>query len=51
VVARAGEAEEVLYAEVDLEAVEAVRGMVPISGQRRTDLYTVLDKEREAKPR
>ena len=46
VVARAGAGEEVVYAEVDLESVAAVRAMVPTSTQRRADIYTLVDKER-----
>ena len=46
VVARAGAGEEVVYAEVDLESVAAVRTMVPTSTQRRADIYTLVDKER-----
>lgn len=36
----------VVYAEVDLESVAAVRTMVPTSTQRRADIYTLVDKER-----
>jgi len=44
VVARAEEGEEIVYAEVDVESVSSVRGMIPISTQRRGDLYSVLDR-------
>jgi len=44
VVARAEEGEEIVYAEVDVESVSSVRGMIPISMQRRSDLYSVLDR-------
>ena len=59
VVARAEEGEEIVYAEVrfksapcltysnyqvDVESVASVRGMIPTSKQRRTDLYSILDR-------
>ena len=46
VVAKAGEGEEIVYAEVDVESVASVRAMVPTSLQRRGDIYTVVDRER-----
>jgi len=46
VISKAGEGEEIIYAEIDVESVSSVRAMIPISGQRRDDLYSVLDKEK-----
>lgn len=44
VLCRAGAEEAVLYAELDLTRVEAVRRQLPILSARRTDLYEVREK-------
>lgn len=41
IVAKAGHGDEVIYADVDLEKLEAIRKQIPITFQRRTDLYSV----------
>lgn len=41
----AGEEEEIVYADIDLEFLEGVRNQIPIGFQKRKDLYSVVDKE------
>ena len=41
VVAKASEKEEIVYGEVDLEFLESVRRQIPVTQQRRQDLYTL----------
>lgn len=43
VIARLGAEAGVLYADLDLERVEQVRGQLPLLKQRRTDLYELKD--------
>lgn len=52
VITKAGEGEEIVYADIEIESVESVRAMIPISKQRRSDLYSVLDSAQpESQPR
>lgn len=44
VLCRAGAEETTLYADLDLERLEAVRAQLPILSARRTDLYEVREK-------
>jgi len=45
VIAQAEEGETIIYADIDTAFTEEVRGMIPISKQRRTDIYdTVANK-------
>lgn len=39
ILAAAGEGEEIIYAEIDLEKIEKVRRQLPLLQHRRTDLY------------
>ena len=39
VVASAAEAEEIVYADIDLNHVEAIRSQIPVTFQRRNDVY------------
>jgi omega-amidase len=43
VIARLGAESGVLFADLDLERVEQVRGQLPLLKQRRTDLYELVD--------
>lgn len=40
--AEAGEGEENIYADLDLEEVQELRQSIPILRQKRTDLYSVV---------
>ena len=44
VLCRAGAEETTLYADLDVERLEAVRAQLPILSARRTDLYEVREK-------
>ena len=44
VLCRAGAEEATLYADLDLERLEAVRAQLPILSARRTDLYEVRER-------
>lgn len=44
ILCRAGSAPEILYADVDLSRIDAVRRQLPILSARRTDLYEVREK-------
>ena len=44
VVCQAGAEETTLYADLDLERIDAVRQQLPILSARRTDLYEVREK-------
>ena len=39
VVASAAEAEEIVYADIDLNHLEAIRSQIPVTFQRRNDVY------------
>lgn len=39
VIAQAGDGEEILYCELDPERIESVRSGIPVSKQRRFDIY------------
>ncbi|XP_060564425.1 omega-amidase NIT2-like [Ruditapes philippinarum] len=47
VVATTGHEENIVYADIDLGLVDQVRGQIPISVQRRNDLYEVEEKKNE----
>jgi omega-amidase len=42
VIAKADETEQIIYADIDVDYVKEVRAMIPISTQRRSDLYDVV---------
>ena len=44
VLCRAGGEETILYADLDLERIDAIRAQLPILSARRTDLYEVREK-------
>ena len=44
VVVTTDETESVVYADVDLSEVDTVRGQIPVTSQKRRDLYSVTDK-------
>jgi len=44
VISKAGEKEEIIFADIDLEFLEGVRNQIPIGFQKRNDLYQVVDK-------
>jgi len=46
VIARAGEDEEILFADVDLSLVNDIRSQLPVMSARRTDLYEVKKTSR-----
>ena len=41
VVVKAGEKEDIAYGDVDLEFLESVRKQIPVTQQRRLDLYSL----------
>jgi|GEM_PF-7087473 len=43
-IVRAGAEETTLYADLDVERLEAIRAQLPILSARRTDLYEVREK-------
>lgn len=45
VVAEAGEGEEIVYAELDPAVIELVRSGIPVSSQRRFDIYSDVSKD------
>lgn len=47
VVATTGHEENIVYADIDLGLVDQIRGQIPISVQRRNDLYEVEEKKNE----
>lgn len=50
VLCRAGAGPEILYADMDLDRLKAVREQLPILSARRTDLYTVSEKQEADSP-
>ena len=44
VVMTTGESETVLYSDVDLEYLDSVREQIPVSKQKRHDVYQLVDK-------
>ena len=44
VLAKAGEAEDIVMADIDLETLQTVRKQIPIGFQKREDLYKVVDQ-------
>ena len=44
VLVSAEEGEEIVYGEVDLSEVDRVRSQIPITAQKRWDLYSKPDK-------
>ena len=44
VLTEAGEAEDVVYADIDLDALDQVRQNIPVRDQQRDDLYATVDK-------
>ena len=44
VLCRAGAEEAILYADLDMDRLEAVRAQLPILSARRTDLYEVRER-------
>jgi omega-amidase len=47
VVATTGHEENIVYADIDLGLVDQIRGQIPLSVQRRNDLYEVEEKKNE----
>ena len=46
VVSKAGEKEEIILEDIDLEYLNQIRDQIPISKQRRSDLYSVKKVEK-----
>jgi len=44
VLAKAGEAEDIIMADIDLETLQTVRKQIPIGFQKREDLYKVVNR-------
>ena len=44
VVVSTDETESIVYGDIDLEEVEKVRAQIPVSSQKRRDLYYITDK-------
>ena len=38
------EREDIIYGDIDLAEVDAVRSQIPVTSQRRYDLYSIIDK-------
>lgn len=47
VVATTGHEENIVYVDVDLGLVDQVRGQIPITVQRRNDMYEVIEKKKK----
>ncbi|XP_053382426.1 omega-amidase NIT2-like [Mercenaria mercenaria] len=47
VVATTGHEENIVYVDIDLGLIDQVRGQVPITVQRRNDLYEVIEKNKD----
>ena len=43
-VVSADEKEGIMYGEVDLSEVDRVRSQIPVTAQKRWDLYSITDK-------
>lgn len=43
IIAQAGEHEEVIFADIDLDYVDEVRQQIPVQHQKRNDLYYIYD--------
>lgn len=46
IVAKTGEAEDIIYADIDLQRLQEVRQQVPLTQQRRHDLYDLVEMKR-----
>ena len=44
VLVSANEKEDIVYGEVDLSEVDSVRSQIPVTAQKRWDLYSITDK-------
>ena len=44
VVVSADETERIVYGEVDLSEVDRVRSQIPVTAQKRWDLYSITDR-------
>ena len=44
VLVSADEKEDIVYGEVDLSEVDRVRSQIPVTAQKRWDLYSITDK-------
>ena len=44
IIAKTEEAEDIIYADIDLKRLAEVRQQVPITQQRRHDLYNLVQK-------
>jgi omega-amidase len=49
VVVKAGHQEEIVYADIDIDYMNEVRGQVPLTNQRRPDMYQVNDNSNAPK--
>ena len=38
------EREDIVYGDIDLSEVDAIRSQIPVPSQRRYDLYSIADK-------
>ena len=45
VLAKAGEAEDIIMADIDLETLQTVRKQIPIGFQKREDMYKVVNQQ------
>ena len=45
ILAKTEENEDIIYADIDLERMKEVRGQVPLTAQRRLDLYELVEKK------
>ena len=45
VVASTDETESVVYGDIDLSEVDRVRSQIPVTHQKRWDLYSITDKQ------
>lgn len=46
VVASTDETESIVYGDIDLSEVDRVRTQIPVTHQKRWDLYSIIDKNK-----
>ena len=49
VMCKASAEEEIIYADIDLDHLTAIRNQIPISFQQRSDLYAVRELDKDEK--
>lgn len=44
VISKADEKETIIYSDIDLDYLDEVRDQIPVTKQRRNDMYEIIDK-------